>query len=70
MKQHIPRVEIVTPVPRQGMTENILTRLTIDGAEWAVVGYRVEGADVHGVQHLTLTFLADVTVTHTPGDKG
>lgn len=64
MKQHIPVVRIRTPEPdEQGATPNIFTRLTVDGHEWAVTAYRVEG-DVADIQKVTLTFLADVTVEH------
>ena len=64
MNQHLPRVRIVTPEPdRLGMTPAIFTKLTVDGEEWPVVGYAIKG-HVDGIQQVTLTFLADVTVTH------
>ena len=64
MTQHIPLVRIVTPEPdRLGMTPAVLTRLTVDGEEWAVVAYEIKGR-VDGIQRLVLEFLADVTVRH------
>jgi hypothetical protein len=65
MTTHIPVIRIETPEPDNlGTTPNILTRLTIDGAEWAVVGYSVDGSSVDRIQRMTLTFLADVTIEH------
>jgi hypothetical protein len=65
MTAHIPRVIVTTPkADRLGLTPNILTRITLDGREWAVIGYKVEG-NVEDMQRLTLTFLADVTITHS-----
>jgi hypothetical protein len=65
MKHHIPVVRIETPEPDHlGATPNIFTHLTIDGAEWAVVGYSVDGSSVDRIQRVTLTFLADVTIAH------
>lgn len=66
-RQHIPVVRIVTPEPDPtGMTQTVLSRIVIDGSEWAVTGYRIEG-EVGDIQKITLTFLADVTVVH--GEK-
>jgi hypothetical protein len=60
--QHIPVVRIISPAPdKHGATPVVLTRLTVDGEEWAVTSYRVEG-EVKDVQKVTLTFLADVTL--------
>lgn len=64
MTQHIPVVRIVTPEPdRHGITPAVLSRLTVDGLEWPVVDYAVKG-HVDGIQQVTLTFIADVTITH------
>jgi hypothetical protein len=63
-KPHVPVVRLVTPEPDStGATRAIFTRLTIDGQEWAVIDYAIKG-HVDGIQHVTLTFLADVTVGH------
>ena len=63
----IPRIVIVTPVPTDArpFPPVELTRITIDGEEWAVLSYRVEG-EVAGYQKVTLRFVADVTIEHQP----
>jgi hypothetical protein len=67
--QHIPNVVITTPkADRLGLTPNILTRVTIDGVEWAVTGYQVKG-HVNDMQEFTLTFLADVTIVHRDAEE-
>jgi hypothetical protein len=64
MKPHIPKVVILTPEPNAvGITPAVLSRLTIDDEEWAIVSYEIKGR-VDGIQHLVLEFLADVTVRH------
>ena len=65
MTAHIPRIHIESPEPDNlGTTPNILTRLTVDGEEWAVVGYVIDGSSVDRIQRVTLTFLANVTIRH------
>ena len=59
---HIPVVRITTPLARRDGTPNVLTRITIDDQEWAVTGYQIDGSDIHGVQLVSLTFYADLTV--------
>ena len=64
MTQHIPVIKIVTPEPdKHGVTPVVLQKLTVDGVEWAVVGYELKG-NVNGIQHFVMEFLADVTVSH------
>jgi hypothetical protein len=64
MSAHIPVVRIITPEPNAaGITPAVLTRMTIDGQEWAIVSYELK-SHVDGIQHLILEVLADVTVRH------
>jgi len=64
VRQWVPRVRIVTPAPdKTGATPNILTNIEVDGAHWPIVDYRIDG-NVNDLQHVTLTFLADVTIEH------
>lgn len=67
-KPHVPRVRITTPTtsPQRPETLNVLTRILLDGEQWYVLGYQVDGKDTHDLQKLTLTFLADVTIEHGP----
>jgi hypothetical protein len=68
MNPHIPTVRIVTPAADElGMVLTVLTRMTIDGEEWAVTEFAVKGS-VDGLVTLSLTILADVTIEHPPGD--
>lgn len=65
-KQWLPIVRIRTPKPDDhGATHNIFTNIEIDGRQWMVVGYAVNGDDgVDKIQTVTLTFLADVVIEH------
>ena len=68
MTQHIPTVVITTPRPTSlGLTPGYATRVTIDGKDWAVEQYTIDGATRQS-QKMTITFLADVTVQHPRED--
>jgi hypothetical protein len=70
VNQHIPVVRIVTVEPdASGVTRDLFTRITVDGREWAIVSYAVEG-EVKDVQKVTLTFLADATIAHRSEPEG
>ena len=61
---HIPRVRLVTIRPdAMGVVRAIFNSVYVDGEEWAIVDYHVKGS-VDGIQQVTLTFLADVTIEH------
>jgi hypothetical protein len=63
---HIPRVAVTTPIPtpERPFIPSVLSRVTVDGRDWAIVGYKIEGS-VDGEQRVTLTFIADVTIDHS-----
>jgi hypothetical protein len=60
---HTPRVVIATTPNIDRLVVGHNTRVTVDGQEWPVRAYLVEGT-VEQPQEVTLTFLADVTITH------
>lgn len=64
MSDHVPVVEIITPYPEKGVVKGIMTTVLVDGEQWPIFSYHVEGA-ADDVQKITLTFLADVTIRRT-----
>ena len=65
MNLHIPRVEIVSPAPSNArpFVPVMLSRVKVDGEEWPVTGYEIKG-NVDGIQTISLTFHADLTLAH------
>ena len=63
---HVPKVRITTPeaTATRPFVSTVLTHIEIDGQEWPVIDYKIEGRGVSGTQSVTLTFHADVTVEH------
>ena len=56
---HIPKVRITYPVVPQGLASPALTKITVDGETWPIVGYKIEESRDTDRQ-VTITFLADV----------
>jgi hypothetical protein len=61
-RPHMPKVRVIVPEPdKHGMTPSVFTRILVDGEAWAITDYVIRG-DVDGLQTVTLTILADITV--------
>jgi hypothetical protein len=66
-KPHVPVVRIRTPRPTDDrpFTPAVLTLIEVDGQQWLVHDYRIEGGmGEHMDQKVTLTFIADVVIEH------
>lgn len=62
-ERHIPTVVLATIRPNDEGTPGRLTHVTVDGVEWPVQMYEIVGS-FNEYQTITLTFFADVTITH------
>jgi hypothetical protein len=62
-----PVIVIHSPAPTKEhpFVPAVLSSVTVDGEQWPIVAWKIE-SNVDGVAQVTLTFYADLTVTHAP----